>query len=46
MANKWEKVKAGTEFLGSQITADSDCNLEIRKCLLLGRKAMINLVAY
>ena len=30
-------------FLGSQITADSDCNHEIKKCLLLGRKAMTNL---
>ena len=30
-------------FLGSKITADGDCNHEIRKCLLLGRKAMTNL---
>ena len=30
-------------FLGSQITADSDYNHEIKKCLLLGRKAMTNL---
>ena len=28
---------------GSQITADGDCNHEIQKCLLLGRKAMTNL---
>ena len=27
-------------FLGSKITADGDCNHEIKKCLLLGRKAM------
>ena len=27
-------------FLGSQITVDGDCNHEIRRCLLLGRKAM------
>ena len=27
-------------FLGSKITADSDCRHEIKKCLLLGRKAM------
>ena len=30
-------------FLGSKITADSDCSCKIRKCLLLGRKAMTNL---
>ena len=30
-------------FLGSKITADSDCNHEIKRCLLLGRKAMTNL---
>ena len=30
-------------FLGSRITADSDCSHEIRRHLLLGRKAMTNL---
>ena len=30
-------------FLGSKITADSDCSLEIKRHLLLGRKAMSNL---
>ena len=30
-------------FLGSKITADIDCSLEIRRQLLLGRKAMTNL---
>ena len=30
-------------FLGSKITADGDCNHEIKRHLLLGRKAMINL---
>ena len=30
-------------FLGSKITADSDCSHEIQRCLLLGRKAMTNL---
>ena len=30
-------------FLGSKITADGDCSLEIKRRLLLGRKAMINL---
>ena len=34
-----------TDFisLGSQITTDSDCSHEIKRCLLLGRKAMTNL---
>ena len=31
-------------FLGSEITADGDCGSEIRRQLLLGRKAMTNLV--
>ena len=37
-----EKVEAVTDilFLGSKITADNDCSHEIRRCLLLGRKAM------
>ena len=30
-------------FGGSKITADGDCSLEIKRCLLLGRKAMTNL---
>ena len=30
-------------FLGFKITADSDCSHEIKRCLLLGRKAMTNL---
>ena len=30
-------------FLGSQITADGDCSQEIKRCLLLGRKAVTNL---
>ena len=30
-------------FLGPQITADGDCSHEIKRCLLLGRKAMTNL---
>ena len=30
-------------FLGSKITAGGDCSHEIKRCLLLGRKAMINL---
>ena len=30
-------------FLGSKITADTDCSHEIKRCLLLGRKSMTNL---
>ena len=30
-------------FLGSKITADGDCSHEIKRCFLLGRKAMNNL---
>ena len=30
-------------FLGSKVTADSDCSYEMKRCLLLGRKAMTNL---
>ena len=37
------EVVTGFLFLGSRITADGDCSHEIRRCLLLGRKAMINL---
>ena len=40
-----EKVETVTDFifLGSKITADGDCSPEIKRCLLLGRKAMTNL---
>ena len=40
-----EKVKVVTDFLllGSKITVDGDCSHEIRRQLLLGRKAMTNL---
>ena len=31
-------------FLGSKITADGDCSHKIKRCLLLGRKAMTNLL--
>ena len=33
----------GFIFLGSKITAEGDCGHEIKRCLLLGRKAMTNL---
>ena len=40
-----ETMEIGTDFifLGSKITADGDCSHEIKRCLLLGRKAMANL---
>ena len=40
-----ETMEIVTNFvsLGSKITVDSDCKLEIKRCLLLGRKAMKNL---
>ena len=40
-----EKVETVTDFilLGSRITADGDCSHEIKRHLLLGRKAMTNL---
>ena len=40
-----EKMEAvtGFLFLGPKVTVDGDCSLEIRKILLLGRKAMTNL---
>ena len=40
-----EKVEAVTDFLfvGSKITADSDCSYQIKRLLLLERKAMTNL---
>ena len=42
-----EKVKAVTDFifLSSKITVDGDCSYEIKRRLLLGRKAMKNLVS-
>ena len=40
-----EKVEAVTDFifLGTKITADSDCSHEVKRCLLLERKAMTKL---
>ena len=42
-----EKVESVTDFLflGSKITADGDYSHEVKRCLLLGRKAMTNLAA-
>ena len=41
----WETMETVTDFifLGSKITAEGDCSHEIKRCLLLGRKAMTNL---
>ena len=43
--NSWQTMETVRDFifLGSQITADGDCSHEIKRCLLLGRKAMTNL---
>ena len=40
-----ERVEKVADFIfgGSKITADGDCSHEIKRCLLLGRKVMINL---
>ena len=47
--NSWQidgkTMETVTDFIfsGSKITADGDCSHEIKRCLLLGRKAMTNL---
>ena len=49
LITSWEIVGETVEtvsdfiFWGSKITADGDCSHEIKRCLLLGRKVMINL---
>ena len=40
---KTMETVTGLIFLGSKITADGDCSHEIKRCLVLGRKAMTNL---
>ena len=47
MARDGETMETVTDFifLGSKITADGDCSHEIKRCLLLGRKAMTSLVS-
>ena len=42
-----KKMETVTDFifLGSKITADGDCSYEIKRCLLLGQKAMTNLAS-
>ena len=51
MANRWKTMETGKNktdfiFLVSKITADSGCNHEIKRSLLLERKAMTNLVQF
>ena len=45
MGNNGETMEPVRDFIlgGSKITADGDCSHEIKRCLLLGRKAMTNL---
>ena len=45
MANGWGKVETVTDFIfgGSKMTLDGDYRHKIKRCLLLGRKAMTNL---
>ena len=45
MGNRWGNSRKSVTFIfwGSKITADSDCSHEIKRCLLLRRKVMINL---
>ena len=45
MTNRMKKVEAVTDFLflDSKITVDADCSHEIKRSLLLGRRAMTNL---
>ena len=47
MANTWGNNRNGDRFifLDSKITADGDYSHEIKRCLLLGRKAMTNLAS-
>ena len=43
-----ETMETVTDFIlgGSKINADGNCNHEVKRCLLLGRKVMTNLSAY
>ena len=45
MANRWQVVEKVADFIlgGSKITANGDCNHEMKRLLLLGRKVMTNL---
>ena len=45
MANRWGNIETVTDFIlkNSKITEDGDYSHEIKRCLLLGRKAMTHL---
>ena len=45
MENSWEKMETGTDFIlgGSKVTAEGDCSHEIKRHLLLRKRAMTNL---
>ena len=45
MANRWDTMETVRDFIlgASKITADGDCSHEIQRCLLLGRKVVINI---
>ena len=45
MENRWETMETGTDFIfwGSKITVDGNCSHEIKRHLILGRKARTNL---
>ena len=45
MANRWGNIETVSDFIfwAPKITADGDCNHQIRRRLLLGRKVMTNL---
>ena len=43
MGKQWKQWWTLFIFLGSKITANGDCNHEIKRCLVLGRKTMANL---
>ena len=43
MGKQWKETVSDFIFWGSKITADGDCSHEIKRRLLLGRKAMSNL---
>ena len=47
MADRWGKVETVIDFifLGSKITGNDDCSHEIKRRLLLGRKAMTNIAS-
>ena len=42
MGKQWKQYQ--TILGGSKVTADGDCSHEIKRCLLLGRKVMTNLL--